>query len=101
MLAFFTIVPAIAGESLGEPVARVLDLVDRSGLPYRFGPMGTTVEGEWDEVMDLVKRCHLLMREYSGRVSTLVKIDDRAGATGRLEGKLDSVEKRLGRKLRR
>ena len=101
MLAFVTIAPMDRGVSLGEDVARVLDLIDKSGLPYKTGPMGTTIEGDWDEVMDLIKRCHFLLRERSGRVSTLIKIDDREGATGRLEGKTDSLEARLGRRLQR
>jgi uncharacterized protein (TIGR00106 family) len=102
MLVFLTIAPTDTGEeSLSEAVAGVLDLIDRSGLPYRTGPMGTTIEGDWDEVMALVKRCHLHMRERSGRVGTLIKIDDREGATGRLDGKTASLEARLGRKLKR
>ncbi len=99
MLAFVTITPMDKGAGLSPYVAQVLDLIDRSGLPYRTGPMGTTIEGDWDEVMALVKRCHFLLREESERVSTLIKIDDRKGATGRLDGKTASLEARLGRKL--
>lgn len=101
MLAFLTVAPAGTGESMSEIVAEVLDLIDRSGLAYKTGPMGTTIEGDWDPVMDLVKRCHFLVRERAARVSTFIKIDDRVGATGRLEGKTDALEARLGRKLKR
>ena len=100
MLAFFSISPLDKGESLSEFVAASLDLIDRSGLPYKSGPMGTTVEGEWDEVMQLVRDCHMLMRGSSKRIATSIKIDDRVGATGRLSGKVASIEAKLGRKLR-
>jgi len=79
----------------------VLDIIDSSGVSYRTGPMGTTLEGEWDEVMDVVKRCHFKMREHSGRVGTFIKIDDRVDATGRLDGKTASLEQRLGRDLKK
>jgi uncharacterized protein (TIGR00106 family) len=101
MLAFFSISPMDKGESLGEFVAASLDLIDKSGLAYKVGPMGTTVEGEWDEVMQLIRDCHMLMRDKSRRIATSIKIDDRVDASGRLTGKLDSIETRLGRKLER
>ncbi len=99
MLAEFTIVPLDKGESLSEYVSKVLDLVDESGLEYRLTPMGTVVEGDWDDVMDLIRRCHMHMREHSNRVSTSIKIDDREGAVDRLDGKIRSVESKLGKTL--
>lgn len=100
MLAEFSITPIGTGTSVGTWVARCLDLVDRSGLPYRLGPMGTTVEGELDEVLDLIKRCHRAVLEDVDRVSTLIKIDERKGASGQIDAKVTDVERRLGRKLR-
>ena len=99
MLAEFSISPLDKGISLSKYVARSLELVERSGLPYKITPMGTIVEGDVDEVFDLIKRCHKRMREDCERVSTLVRIDDRAGATGRIEGKVKAVEEHLGREL--
>ncbi len=101
MLAEFTIVPLDKGESLSEYVSQVLELVDESGLEYRLTPMGTVVEGDWDEVMGLIKRCHQHMRKHSRRVSTSIKIDDREGAVGRLSGKIRSVEMKLGKELKK
>ncbi len=101
MLAFFTIAPTGADDHLSKYVAQMLDLIDTSGLDYQFGPMGTTVEGEWDEVMDLIARCHKLMAGQAARVGTTIKIDDHVGRTGRLAGKMASVEKNLGRELRK
>lgn len=93
--------PLGRGESVGDLVAGSLDLVDRSGLPYRLGPMGTCVEGPWDEVFGLIARCHRTLERRAGRISTLVKIDWRSGARGRLDSKAASIERRLGRPLSR
>jgi uncharacterized protein (TIGR00106 family) len=101
MLASFTIVPLDAGPALKEHVARILDLVDRSGLPYRLGAMQTTVEGDLDRVMALIRECHLLAARHSTRVLTTITLDDRRDARGRLEGKVADVESVLGRSLRR
>ncbi len=101
MLAEFSISPLDKGISLSKYVARSLELIEKSGLPYKITPMATIVEGEVDEVFDLIKRCHKRMREDCARVSTHVRIDDRVGATGRLEGKVKAVEKHLGHELKK
>jgi uncharacterized protein (TIGR00106 family) len=99
MLASFSIAPVGVGEELKEHIAKVLDLVDKSGLSYRLGAMQTTVEGEPDQVMDLIMRCHTLMLDHAPRVLTHIAIDDRKGAAGRLQGKVADVETVLGRRL--
>ena len=99
MLVEFSITPIGKGESLSTDVAQVLDLVDKSGLDYKLTPMGTIVEGEWDEVMQLIKECHMLVRGRAPRVATWIHIDDCPGRTGMLEQKIKSVEERLGREL--
>ena len=101
MLAMFSITPLDKGESVSEWVARVLDLVDQSGLDYQVTPMATIVEGEFDLVMALVSACHKKMREHSRRVITTIKIDDREGAKDMLSKKIESVEGRLGRELKK
>ncbi len=101
MLAEFAVFPVSSGESLSGAVAEILDIIDRSGLPYRLTPMATVVEGEWDEVLELVKQCHLACRSKHRRVSTRIHIDDREGGAGRLEGKIASVEEKLGRELKK
>ena len=101
MLASFSIVPIGIGEELKEPVARVIKLIADSGLPYKLGAMQTTVEGEPDQVIALIMKCHNLMRETCSRVLTHIAIDDRKGATGRLEGKVADVEEVLGEPLSR
>lgn len=99
MLVQFTMFPADKGESLSPYVARVIELVDSSGLAYKFGPMSTTVEGEWDEVFFLLKRCRDELRKDSNRIYIVISVDDRKDATGRLEGKVRSVEEKLGKKV--
>jgi len=99
MLAEFSIVPIGAGASTSSEVAKVLKLVDESGLSYRLNPMGTVVEGEWPEVMGLIERCHALVMSDVQRVITTIKIDDRKGYADRITKKVESVEKILGKQL--
>ena len=101
MIAEFSVVPVGGGEELAGPVAAVVDVIDRSGLPYQLTAMGTLVEGEWDAVLGLIKECHLRMRRDFPRVLTRVSIDDREGAERRLDGKVRDVEKVLGRAVRK
>jgi uncharacterized protein (TIGR00106 family) len=101
MLVQFSVFPVGAKESLSKDVAKVLDIIDKSGLSYKFTPMSTIVEGNWDDVMALVKKCHHAMRRSHGRIYTSIVIDDRKGARGRLTGKVDAVEKVLNRKLQK
>jgi uncharacterized protein (TIGR00106 family) len=101
MLASFSVLPVGVGEALSEHVARIIAIIDESGLDYRLGAMNTTVEGSEEEVLALIMKCHHAAREFAPRVLTSVTIDDREGATGRLTGKIDDVEKVLGRSVRR
>ena len=101
MLVEFSIVPIGKGPSLGNDIARVLKIVDRSGLPYKINPMGTVVEGRWDELMGLIKKCHDVVLKDGERVVTSIKIDDRKRKTGMIEGKVRSVENRVGKELRK
>lgn len=100
VLLEFSMTPLDKGESVSAYVARSLEIIDRSGLPYRLNPMGTVVEGTWDEVLGVVTQCHERMRADCARISVSVKIDYRRGRSGRLESKIASLEKRLGRSLR-
>jgi uncharacterized protein (TIGR00106 family) len=99
VLAEFTLVPLGLGESVSAPVARVLNLVDQSGLPYQLHAMGTLVEGEWDEVMALVTQCYRALEPDCPRISVSLRIDARRGPGGRLSSKVAKVESTLGRRL--
>lgn len=100
VLLEFSMTPLGKGESVSEYVARSLDIIDRSGVPYQLNAMGTILEGEWDQVIGVVGQCLERMSRDCDRVTCTIKFDWRRGATGRLQSKVDSVEKRLGRKLR-
>ena len=101
MLIAFSIVPRGVGGSIGDQVAGVMKIVDASGLPYKVNPMATVVEGEWDEVMNLVKMCHAAVMRSAERVVTTISIDDRRGKPGRIEEKVKSVERRIGKSLKK
>lgn len=101
MLVQFTVVPLGTGESLSRGVSEVIRLVDESGLPYRTNPMGTVIEGEWDEVLSLIRKCHEMTLRSAPRVLTSISIDDRPGKPDRIIEKIQSVEKRLGREIKK
>jgi uncharacterized protein (TIGR00106 family) len=101
MLIQFSIVPIGTGESISESVAGVIRIVDESGLPYRTNPMGTVIEGGWDEVMALIRKCHEEVLRGASRVLTSISIDDRPGKPDRITEKVKSVEKRLGREIKK
>jgi len=100
MLASFSVVPMGVGEALSEHVAKIIAIIDESGLDYSLGAMNTTVEGTEEEVLGLIMKCHAAAREMAPRVLTSITIDDRSGATGRLAGKIEDVERVLGREVK-
>lgn len=99
VLLEFSMTPLDKGESVSRYVARSLDIIDRSGVPYRLNPMGTVLEGEWDEVFGVVRACFERMSEDCRRISVNIRVDAREGSEGRLASKIASVEGRLGREL--
>lgn len=101
ILLEFSVVPIGKGASISPQVARALKIVSESGVPYKANPMGTVIEGEWDELMALVKKCHAEVMKDAERVVTTITIDDRKGKQDRLEKKLESLEQKLGMKLKR
>ena len=78
-----------------EAVAEAVRVVRESGLPNETNAMFTNVEGEWDDVMELVRACTMTVAESAPRVSLVIKIDHRPGATGALRHKVEAVEARL------
>ena len=101
MIANFSVVPIGKGNSLSSQVAEVLKIVDESGINYKLHSMGTILEGDWDEILRLIKKCHERTLEDSDRVLTTITIDDRKGKSGRIVGKVQSVERKLGRELKK
>lgn len=99
MLAEFSIFPVSSGVSLSKYVARSIEIIQRSGLPYKMNSMGTIVEGDYDEVMALIRKCHMRMKKDNARVVTIIKIDDRKGHTKALDKKVESVQKKVRFKI--
>ena len=99
VLLEFSLSPLGKGESVGKYVARSIDIIDRSGVDYRLNPMGTVLEGTWDQVFSVVKACFEEMNKECNRVTAVIKVDYRRGKKGRLTGKVKSVERLLGRKI--
>ena len=97
MLVAFSITPLGAGDSVGELVADAVRVVRESGLPNRTDSMFTTIEGEWDEVMDVVKRATDAVAAKAPRVSLVLKADIRPGITDGLTSKVETVERYLSR----
>ena len=96
MLVAFSVTP-LGGESdgVGKAVAEAVRVVRESGLPNETTAMFTTIEGEWDEVMAVVKRATEAVQAAAPRVSLVLKADIRPGYTGQLRAKVERVERHL------
>jgi uncharacterized protein (TIGR00106 family) len=101
MLAEFSVVPIGKGESVSQYVAECIKIVEDSGITYKINPMGTVLEGDYDEVMAVIRKCHMRVMELCPRVITSVKIDDRKGARNALQRKITSVEEKVGKELKK
>ena len=95
VLVAFSVTPLGVGEAVAEYVADAVRVVRESGLPNRTDAMFTTIEGDWDEVMDVVKRATEAVAARAPRVSLVVKADIRPGVTNQLTAKVEHVERRL------
>jgi uncharacterized protein (TIGR00106 family) len=95
MLVAFSITPLGVGEAVGEIVAEAVRVVRASGLPNRTDAMFTTVEGDWDEAMAVVKQAVDAVAARAPRVSIVLKADLRPGVTDGLTSKVETVERYL------
>lgn len=91
----FSVAPLGAGESVADSVAEAVRIVRESGLPNRTTAMFTEIEGEWDEVMPVIKAATDAVGRDGHRVSLVLKADIRPGLTGQLDAKVARVEERL------
>jgi uncharacterized protein (TIGR00106 family) len=97
MIVAFSVAPSggTSSDSVHDAVAAAVRIVRDSGLPHRTSSMFTEIEGEWDEVMDVVRRATEAVGEHGTRVSLVLKADIRPGHTGELDGKLERLEAAL------
>jgi uncharacterized protein (TIGR00106 family) len=99
MIVELSIIPIGVGTSLSEYVAEVMRVIQESGLTYESHSMGTNIEGEWDEVMPLIKECHeRLYRMGVKRMSTTLRISDRRDKPYTMRGKMESLEEKLSKR---
>src|SRR4051812_37982862 len=96
MIAAFSITPLGVGDSVSAPIAEAVRLVRASGLANETNAMFTNVEGEWDEVMELIRKCVEKVGESAPRVSVVIKVDHRPGVDGALAHKVEAIEAHLG-----
>ena len=95
MIVAFSVTPLGVGDDVGEYVADAVRVVRESGLPHRTDAMFTSVEGGWDEVMDVVRRAVAAVEARAPRVSLVLKADIRPGHTNQLTAKVQRVEEHL------
>jgi uncharacterized protein (TIGR00106 family) len=87
--------PLDKGESLSPYVARLVRIIEDSGLDYSFGPMATSIEGDYDRVMEVVRSCFRELEKDCRRIHAAIRMDYRADSSGRLLGKVSSVKEKL------
>jgi uncharacterized protein (TIGR00106 family) len=92
MLIAFSVTPLGIGENVGQAVAEAVRVVRASGLPNRTDAMFTMIEGEWDEVMAVVKQATDAVLAVAPRASLVLKADLRPGVTGAMQSKVDTIE---------
>lgn len=91
----FAIFPMDKGESLSPYVAKAIKVINESGLPHKLHPMGSCIEGEWEEVIGVVTKCLKEMEKDCNRINVNFKADYRKGEPGRMDRKIESVESKL------
>lgn len=99
MLIAFSVAPSGTGRADGsvhDAVAAAVRVVRESGLPHRTTSMFTEIEGEWDDVFDVVKRATEAVQPFGSRVSLVLKADIRPGYSGEIDAKLERLEQALG-----
>ena len=95
VLINFSIFPMDKGESVSQYVARAVKIIKDGGLPYKLGAMGTSIEGEWDEVMRVVTSCFEKLTEDCDRIYFTITGDYRKKGKNRITAKVESVEEKL------
>jgi uncharacterized protein (TIGR00106 family) len=101
VLIEFAMFPTDKGESVSEYVGRILKVIDGAGYPYNLTAMGTIIEvDKLDNALKIIKESYKELERDCGRVYSTIKLDIRKGKEGRLKQKIESVEKKVGKRLR-
>lgn len=102
VMAEISMFPVDKGESLSPYVARIIDIIDRSGLTYVLTPMGTIIEAKTlEDILRVIKDCFEELKRDCNRIVINLKVDYRKTETSRLKAKIISVEEKLGREVKK
>ena len=101
MLLELSVIPLGRGRSISADIVDLVRIIDTSGLDYRLTAAGTIIEGGWDQLMEVARKCHTEMRKKTERVITFMKLDDYADRVGRLTGAIASDEGSVGRPVKK
>jgi uncharacterized protein (TIGR00106 family) len=99
VLADFSMSPLDKGESLSAYVSKIINIIDKSGINYKLTAMGTILEGDYDEVMTVIRDCFNVMEKDCNRISISLKIDYRKGNASRIDAKINKIEEILKRQI--
>ena len=98
----FAMFPTDKGDSVSEYVSRIIKAIDESGVSYRLTPMGTIAEVDTiAEALDIISKSYAQLEPDCSRVYSSIKLDIRKGKSGRLQQKIESIEKKIGREVRK
>jgi uncharacterized protein (TIGR00106 family) len=100
VLAEFSMFPTDKGESVSRYVSQIIDYIDKSGISYKLTPMGTILEGSWDEVFGVISGCFKILEPQSNRITTIIKVDYRKGDESRMTSKIEKVKSILKREIK-
>lgn len=100
VLVEFAMFPTDKGESVSKYVSQVIDHIDKSGLNYRLTPMGTILEGNWDDVFRVISECFKILEPQSNRIYSVIKVDYRKGEESRMKTKVEKVQSLLQRDIK-
>lgn len=101
VLAEFSMFPTDKGESVSQWVSQVIKHIDETGITYRLTPMGTILEGSWDEVMKVITECFKILEPQCNRIYVTLKIDYRKGENSRIESKVQKIETLLQKPIKK
>lgn len=100
IIAEFVIYPLDKGISLSPYVAEVSDIIDESGINYLLTPMGTILEGEWEDIIPVVEKCYRALEKKSDRISLSLKMDIKKGKKGLIDYKIKTVKEKAKRNIK-
>jgi conserved hypothetical protein TIGR00106 len=100
VLVEFAMFPTDKGESVSQYVSQIIDHIDKSGLNYRLTPMGTILEGSWDEVFRVIGECFKILEPQCNRIYSIIKVDYRRGTESRMNAKVDKIKTLLQREIK-